>query len=67
MPPLKRMARRIARLRHERGWSQQQLAARARVHRVYVARLELGQQDPRVSVLLKIARALKVRMSDLIE
>jgi len=67
MPPLRRMAKRIARFRSERGWSQEQLAARARVHRVYIARLELGQQDPRVSVLLKIARALKVKVSDLVE
>ena len=61
------MARRIAKLRQARGWSQEQLAARAHVHRVYVARLETARQDPRVSVLLKIARALKVRMSDLVE
>jgi len=67
MPPLKRMAKRIARLRNERGWSQQGLAARARITRPYLARLELGQQDPRVSILLKIARALKVKVSDLVE
>jgi transcriptional regulator with XRE-family HTH domain len=67
MPPLKRMAKRIARLRSERGWSQQALADRAGVHRVYVARLELGQQDPRVSVLLRISRALRVKLSDLVE
>jgi transcriptional regulator with XRE-family HTH domain len=61
------MAKRIARLRHERGWSQQELATRAKLHRVYVARLELGQQDPRASVLLRVARALGVKVSDLIE
>jgi transcriptional regulator with XRE-family HTH domain len=61
------MAKRIQQFRAERGWSQQQLAARARINRVYLARLELGQQDPRVSVLLKIARALRVKIGDLVE
>ena len=60
------MAKRIQKLRDERGWSQQQLAAKAGISREYLARLETGRQDPRVSVLLKIARALKVKLSDLV-
>ena len=61
------MAKRIQKLRDERGWSQVQLAAKAGISREYLARLETGRQDPRVSVLLKIARALKVKVSDLVE
>ena len=60
------MAKRIQKLRDERGWSQVQLAAKAGISREYLARLETGRQDPRVSVLLKIARALKVKLSDLV-
>jgi transcriptional regulator with XRE-family HTH domain len=69
MPPLKRMAKRIQQLRESRGWSQQALAAKARISREYLARLETGRQDPRVSVLLKIARALgkKVTVNDLLK
>jgi transcriptional regulator with XRE-family HTH domain len=61
------MARRIQRTRGARGWSQQRLALKAGISREYLARLETGRQDPRVSVLLKIARALKVKVSDLVE
>jgi len=61
------MAKRIQQLREGRGWSQQALAAKARISREYLARLETGRQDPRVSVLLKIARALKVTVNDLLK
>jgi transcriptional regulator with XRE-family HTH domain len=69
MPPLKRMAKRIQQLRESRGWSQQLLAAKAGISREYLARLETGRQDPRVSVLLKIALALgkKVTVNDLLK
>jgi transcriptional regulator with XRE-family HTH domain len=67
MPPLKRMAGRIQRLREARGWSQQELAKRARISREYLARLETGRQDPRVSVLLKVARALNTTIDDLVK
>jgi transcriptional regulator with XRE-family HTH domain len=67
MPPLKRMAKRIQQFRAQRGLSQEQLAERAGISRPYLARLETGRQDPRVSVLLKIARGLRVGLSELIE
>ena len=67
MPPLKRMAKRIQELREARGWAQVELAARAGISRPYLARLETGRQDPRVSILAKIAKALKVKLGDLVD
>lgn len=67
MPPLKRMAKRIQQLRESRGWSQVALAERAGISREYLARLETGRQDPRVSVLAKIAKALKVKVGALVD
>jgi transcriptional regulator with XRE-family HTH domain len=66
------MAKRIQQIRAERGLSQASLAQRAGITRPYLARLETGRQDPRVSVLLRIARALsrgkrRVKVSDLVE
>jgi transcriptional regulator with XRE-family HTH domain len=54
-----------------RGMTQEQLAKAIRVHRhpttrSYISRLESGAIDPRVSTLLSIARALKVRPSLLV-
>ena len=67
MPPLKRMAKRIQELRGARGWSQVELAGKAGISRPYLARLETGRQDPRISVLAKIARALHVSVGALVD
>jgi len=52
--------------RHVRGLSQRALAERAGITYVHVARLELGQSDPRLSTLVKLAEALKVSLVDLL-
>ena len=62
-----RLARHLKRLREARGLSQERLATRAGITRAYVARLELGRQDPRLAVVRKLAKALKVRVGDLVE
>jgi transcriptional regulator with XRE-family HTH domain len=61
------MAKQIQQRRQARGWSQAELAERAGISRPYLARLETGRQDPRVSVLLRIARALKLTTNDLLK
>ena len=47
--------------------TQAALAARAGLSREYLARLEAARQDPRLSVVVKIARALRVNTSALID
>jgi transcriptional regulator with XRE-family HTH domain len=61
-----RMAARIQKARRARGWSQEELARRAGVTRPYLARLETGRQDPRVSTIVKLARALRVPVGRLV-
>jgi transcriptional regulator with XRE-family HTH domain len=58
---------RLKRLRMEQGLSQRALAARAGLSREYLARLETARQDPTLSTLEKLARALKVPVADLIK
>lgn len=65
MPPLRAMANAIRKHREARGWDQGTLAKKAGIHRVYLNRLEQGKCDPRVSVLLRIAKALRVTLNDL--
>ena len=55
----------IQRYRDERGWSQEQLQARAGVSSVKM--IESGKQGGRVDTLLKIAAALGVTIGDLFE
>ena len=58
---------RIRELRNKRGWSQEMLAERAGLSRTYLARLETARQDPTLSTLEKIAKALRVKVSVLVD
>jgi len=46
--------------------TQEKLAARAGISRGYLARLETARQDPRLSTLEKLAKALKVSVAELL-
>ena len=62
----KRVAARVARLRARRGMTQESLAAKARINRVTLARLERAQHPPNLDTLERIARALRVGIVDLL-
>ena len=64
-PTPKQMGARIRRLRKARGMSQQDLADKARLTRVFITRVEAGRQDPSLSTINAIARALDVSAADL--
>jgi transcriptional regulator with XRE-family HTH domain len=67
MTPVKRVAMNIKRLREARGFSQQGLADKAKLSREYISRIEAARQDPTVVTLQKIAKALKVKLADLVK
>lgn len=56
----------MQRLRQDQGWSQEELAERAGLHRTYVSGVERGVRNPTVTVLEKLARGLGVSMPDLV-
>jgi DNA-binding XRE family transcriptional regulator len=53
------LAQQIIRRRESLGWSQKELAARARVRQETVSRLETGKHAPTVTTVGKLDRALK--------
>ena len=57
----------LASLRLQKGWSQRQLAAQAQTSQPYIARLENGGVDPQLSTLRRIAEALGVPVTTLVE
>ncbi len=63
----KRFVMRLKRLRAERKMSQAGLAEKSGLSREYIARLELGQQDPTLGTLQRLAKALKVKVGELLE
>lgn len=56
----------VRRLRQNAGLTQEQLAFEAELRRTYVSILELGQQQPSLSTILKLAAAFKMPAQDLI-
>jgi transcriptional regulator with XRE-family HTH domain len=67
MEPIDSVAPQLRALRALRGLSQRGLAQKSGVSRSYLARLELGQQDPTVSIVRKLAAALAVPVAVLLE
>ena len=53
--------------RGELGISQEELAHRAGVNRTFVAKLELAQNQPTLTVLLKLAGGLGVELPELLQ
>lgn len=51
--------------REERGWSQEQLAFEAGLHRTYVSGIERGVRNPTATVIERLAITLKVKPSAL--
>jgi XRE family transcriptional regulator, regulator of sulfur utilization len=55
-------------LREAHGWTQEQIATRAQVRQSYLAMLESGERkNPSLDVLKRLAKALKVAVTDLLE
>jgi transcriptional regulator with XRE-family HTH domain len=63
----KRLAMRVKRLRKARKLTQEALAKRSGVSHGYLARLEIGMHDPSLTTLAKLAKALKVKLADLLK
>ena len=62
-----RFAVRLRRIREQRGLTQEELAQKSGVSRAYLSRLEMGRHDPPLSRLRTIAKALRVKVSELVD
>lgn len=60
------LGERLKRLRNQKGLSQEELAARSKVSRVTIARLEAGEQDPQYETLQALSRGLGVPLERLL-
>jgi transcriptional regulator with XRE-family HTH domain len=56
----------LKRLRSAKGWSQEQYAFEAGIHRTYVSDIERGARNPTIEILAKLAKPLGVEPADLI-
>lgn len=61
------LGRRVFEMRKDRGWSQQELAAKSGLDRAYLSTVEKGKQNITIGAAARIAAALDTTLSALIE
>jgi transcriptional regulator with XRE-family HTH domain len=64
--PPKEFGRTVRRLREEQGLSQENLGYKARLHRNYLGGVERGEINPTLVNLMKLAKGLGLRTSELL-
>ena len=67
MDPGERFAQNVLDARARRGWSQEALADASGPHCTEISLIERGGREPRLTTIVRLARALKVKPADLLE
>lgn len=63
----KRLAQNVKRLRQARGWSQEDLAAEAKLHRNQIGYIEQGERNVGIEAVDKLAVAFGVALGELLD
>jgi transcriptional regulator with XRE-family HTH domain len=66
MKELKKIGQNIARIRKERGLTQEDLCGLAEIDRSYLSEIENGKMNVTIKSLVAIAKSLKCDLSDII-
>ena len=61
-----RLGQNVRRLRQAKGWSQEELAHHADLHRTYISGIERGVRNPTVTIVEALARTLETTASELL-
>lgn len=61
------ISKRIKKRRNDLGMTQEDLAEKVGVSRVYIGYVEQGRNTPSLEILEKIAKALKIKLSELVD
>ena len=62
-----RLAKNMRRIRRAKGWSQEELADRASVHRTYISGVERCVRNPTITIVDRIAQALEISVGELVD
>jgi transcriptional regulator with XRE-family HTH domain len=58
--------KRVRELRKDRGWTQERLAEEAGMNWLQIGHIERGASDPKLSTIVKLAKAFRLHPSDLL-
>ena len=64
---LKRFGGEVRKLRKAKGWSQEELARRAKLHRTYIGSIERSERNVSLLNIERIAMALDAKIESLIK
>ena len=67
MQPAVAFGRVLRRLRRKKGFTQEELGFEADLRRTFVSVLELGQQQPSLTTILKLGRVLDTRPGKILD
>ena len=62
-----RLGTNLKKLRVAKGWSQEQFAFEAGIHRTYISDIERGARNPTISIIEKLANCLGVKAGILLD
>ncbi len=62
-----RLGQNVRQLREAKGWSQEDYADRAGIHRTYVSDIERGRRNPTITVVERLAQPLGVTTGSLLD
>lgn len=60
-----KIGRRVQKRRKELGYTQEELAEKLNISRTHMGHIEQGRKSPSLKLMEKLARALKINLSDL--
>lgn len=63
---LKHFGNKLRKLRKAKGWSQEELANKCRLHRTYIGSIERNERNISLLNIERIAKALNVKIKDLL-
>ena len=63
---LKHFGDRVKKLRLQKGWTQEELANRAGLHRTYIGSIERSERNVSLINIEKIAKALNINVKNLL-
>jgi transcriptional regulator with XRE-family HTH domain len=64
---LKKLGNNIRILRHQKGFSQEQLAELTGLHRTYIGGIERGERNVSILNLIRLSKALDITVSKMVE